>query len=119
MKPSLAHPTGLSFCFFPDFLAIYILLFYTGELDNGTWDGLLGEVIDGDKNFTINYFTITQERLDYFDSSVSYFREGFGFALKNPAPYPPWTSLIYPFSWQVYMTIYRYICASYSSVSNL
>ena len=72
-----------------------------GELENGTWNGLLGEVDHGGKHFTINYFTITRDRLEYFDSSIAYFQEGFGFALKVPPPLPSWMNLIYPFSWKV------------------
>lgn len=72
-----------------------------GELVNGTWNGLLGEIAYGEKNFTVNYFTITRERLEYFDCSVPYFREGFGFAVKIPPPVPAWLSLITPFTWQV------------------
>ncbi|KAK3868009.1 hypothetical protein Pcinc_026555 [Petrolisthes cinctipes] len=48
-----------------------------GELDdNGTWVGLLGEVYRGNKDLAINYFTITHERAQYFDYSVSYLNEG-------------------------------------------
>lgn len=47
-----------------------------GEIENGTWVGLLGEVYKGNKDLAINYFTITYERSRYFDFSVSYHTEG-------------------------------------------
>lgn len=72
-----------------------------GELENDTWSGLLGQVAYTDKHLTINYFTITAQRSQYFDFSVPYFIEGFGFALKTPPPYPPWQNLLNPFTWQV------------------
>lgn len=72
-----------------------------GELENGTWSGLFGQVQHGGKNFTLNYLTITLERLQYFDSSVPYMWEGFGFAIKTPPPLPASRNLVTPFSWQV------------------
>lgn len=47
-----------------------------GEIENGTWVGLLGEVYRGRKDLAINYFTITYERAQYFDYSISYHTEG-------------------------------------------
>ena len=72
-----------------------------GEYENGSWNGLLGEVHHGEKDLTTNYFTLTEERLQHFDGSVPYNREGFGFALRAPAPFPAWQNLIFPFTWQV------------------
>ncbi|XP_071524430.1 probable glutamate receptor [Panulirus ornatus] len=69
-----------------------------GELENGTWNGLLGEVYRGEKNITINYFTVVYDRMQDFDHTATYFSEGFGFALQIPPPLPAWRSLIYPFS---------------------
>lgn len=73
----------------------------TIQSPEATWDGLLNAVKQGGKNFTINYFTITFDRLQDFDNSVPYFWEGFGFALKTPPPLPAWLNLVYPFTWQV------------------
>ena len=73
-----------------------------GELVvNRTYDGLLGDVQHGGKNMTINYFTLTTERVEHFDASIPYFWEGFGFALRTSEPFPHWHSLIYPFDWKV------------------
>ena len=48
-----------------------------GEYENGSWNGLLGEVYHGDKDVTTNYFTLTEHRLQHFDGSVPYSREGY------------------------------------------
>ncbi|XP_042226822.1 uncharacterized protein LOC121869529 isoform X2 [Homarus americanus] len=69
-----------------------------GELENGTWNGLLGEVYRSTKNITVNYFTVVYDRLQDFDHTTTYFYEGFGFALRIPPPLPAWMSLLYPFT---------------------
>ncbi|KAF2363625.1 Ionotropic glutamate receptor [Trinorchestia longiramus] len=76
-----------------------------GEYENGTYNGLLGDVLRGEKNFTMNYLTLTLDRVKYFDVSVPYFWEGFGFVLKNPPPLPAWQNLLFPFTWQVWMSV--------------
>ncbi|KAK7076580.1 hypothetical protein SK128_011617 [Halocaridina rubra] len=76
-----------------------------GEFVNGSWNGLLGEVYRGEKNITVNYFTVVYERTKDFDLTSSYFYEGFGFALKIPPPLPAWMSLLYPFSLWVWISI--------------
>lgn len=69
-----------------------------GELENGTWNGLLGMVYRGEKNLTVNYFTVVYDRIQAFDHTATYYSEGFGFALQIPPPLPAWRSLIYPFT---------------------
>lgn len=69
-----------------------------GSLENGTWTGLLGDVYRGEKNITINYFTVVYERARDFDYTATYFTEGFGFALRVPPPLPAWRNLFLPFT---------------------
>ncbi|KAK4303904.1 hypothetical protein Pmani_024111 [Petrolisthes manimaculis] len=94
-----------------------------GELDdNGTWVGLLGEVYRGNKDLAINYFTITHERAQYFDYSVSYLNEGFGFALPVPPELPRWRNLVYPFTWAVWAGVGGMLgltCCSYYVIFSL
>lgn len=47
-----------------------------GSLENGTWNGLLGEVYRREKNLTMNYFTVTYQRAKDFDYSTSFYTEG-------------------------------------------
>ena len=48
-----------------------------GEADaNGTYNGLLGMLQRGEKDISLNYFTVTRDRIKDFDMSPSYFTEG-------------------------------------------
>ncbi|KAK7068289.1 hypothetical protein SK128_006518 [Halocaridina rubra] len=76
-----------------------------GDLVNGTWTGMLGMVYSKDKNFTVNYFSYTPERFEDFDTSVTYWSEGFGLALLTPPPLPKWRSLYYPFTKLVWVVL--------------
>ncbi|XP_071519963.1 ionotropic receptor 21a-like [Panulirus ornatus] len=81
-------------------------------MENGSWTGMLGDVYRGEKQMTINYFTVTRQRAQDFDFSVSYFTEGcwvswpiihrFGITLLVPVPYPRWTSVVRPFTGPVW-----------------
>ncbi|XP_045604159.1 glutamate receptor ionotropic, delta-2 [Procambarus clarkii] len=86
-----------------------------GSEERGAWVGLLGEVYKGKKDLAINYFTITYERWHYFDTSVSYLTQGFGFAIAKPAPSPAWHSLVYPFSWRVWAAVGGVLLATCSA----
>ncbi|KAK4323257.1 hypothetical protein Pmani_006039 [Petrolisthes manimaculis] len=68
------------------------------RLENGSWDGILGKVQRGENQLVINYFTITYERVQDFDYSISYFTEGFGVILKDPPPLPHWQSILHPYT---------------------
>ncbi|KAF2363628.1 Ionotropic glutamate receptor L-glutamate and glycine-binding domain [Trinorchestia longiramus] len=76
-----------------------------GDFEDGCWTGLLKDLLDGGKNVTINYFTLTEERANSFDFSVPFLFEGFGFVLPAPTPYPPWRRLFNPFSINVWLGI--------------
>lgn len=78
-----------------------------GEYENGTWNGLLRDIVDGGKNMTVNYLTLTRDRVQSFDHSRPFFYEGFSFAFKTPAPYPAWKHLSSPFSYSVRIIRYH------------
>ncbi|CAL4109985.1 unnamed protein product, partial [Meganyctiphanes norvegica] len=87
-----------------------------GSLENGSWNGMLGDVYRGEKDLAINYFTITDERAQDFDFSVSYYNEGFGFIGLIPVPLPPAMSLLFPFSpvlWMSLMAMIAVACMSF------
>ncbi|KAK8389000.1 hypothetical protein O3P69_020760 [Scylla paramamosain] len=69
-----------------------------GSFENGSWNGMLGMIHRGEKNFTVNYFGYTNKRIEDFDATVSYWMEGFGLALLKPQPLPKWRSVYYPFT---------------------
>ncbi|XP_053641760.1 glutamate receptor ionotropic, delta-1-like [Cherax quadricarinatus] len=76
-----------------------------GELVNGTWVGMLGDIWRKEKDLTFNYFAITEERSKYFDYSVPYYNEGYGFGIATPPPLPHWRNLIYPFSTRLWLLV--------------
>lgn len=76
-----------------------------GALENGSWTGMLGMIHRKEKNFTVNYFGYTHERIKAFDASVSYWMEGFGLALLSPPPLAKWRSVYYPFSRELWVAV--------------
>lgn len=76
-----------------------------GALENGSWTGMLGMVHRKEKNFTVNYFGYTHERIEAFDASVSYWMEGFGLALLKPPPLAKWRSVYYPFPRELWAAV--------------
>ncbi|XP_042861565.1 ionotropic receptor 21a-like [Penaeus japonicus] len=74
-----------------------------GAFENGSWTGMLGMVHRKEKNFTVNYFVITGERVEAFDASVSYWMEGFGMSMLSPPPLPKWRGAYYPFTSSVWL----------------
>ncbi|KAK4323265.1 hypothetical protein Pmani_006046 [Petrolisthes manimaculis] len=70
-----------------------------GERDeNGSYNGLLGQVQRSEAHMVVNYLTITHQRIHDFDYSISYFSEGFGVMLRDPPPLPQWQSILYPYT---------------------
>lgn len=69
-----------------------------GDFENGSWTGMLGMVHRGEKNFTVNFFGYSLEKMRDFDASSSYWMEGFGLTLRVPAALPRWRAAYYPFS---------------------
>lgn len=76
-----------------------------GALENGSWTGMLGMVHRKEKNFTVNYFGYTHERIKAFDASVSYWMEGFGLALLKPPHLAKWRSVYYPFPRELWAAV--------------
>ncbi|KAA0188136.1 Ionotropic receptor 110 [Hyalella azteca] len=69
-----------------------------GTKANGTWNGLLVDLIINGKHLVINNFPVTEDVYTDFDITFPYFSEGQAFIIRNPAPLPEWLGLIYPFS---------------------
>ncbi|XP_066981968.1 glutamate receptor ionotropic, delta-2-like [Macrobrachium rosenbergii] len=76
-----------------------------GSKENGTWTGMLGDLVYNSKDLVVNYFLATEGRSADFDSTYAYYSEGFGFALKNPLPKPKWPGLLYPFSGAMWLLV--------------
>ncbi|XP_042868827.1 uncharacterized protein LOC122251183 [Penaeus japonicus] len=69
-----------------------------GALENGSWTGMLGDLVYNGKHIVINYFLVNHERWRDFDATYPYHAEGFGFLVRKPQPLPKWRSLTYPFA---------------------
>ncbi|XP_063588933.1 glutamate receptor ionotropic, kainate glr-3-like [Penaeus indicus] len=69
-----------------------------GALENGSWTGMLGDLVYNGKHIVINYFLVNYERWRDFDATDPYHAEGFGFLVRKPPPLPKWRSLTYPFA---------------------
>ncbi|XP_027220187.2 glutamate receptor ionotropic, kainate glr-3 [Penaeus vannamei] len=69
-----------------------------GALENGSWTGMLGDLVYNGKHIVINYFLMNHERCRDFDATYPYHAEGFGFLVRKPPPLPKWRSLTYPFA---------------------
>ncbi|XP_068250184.1 glutamate receptor ionotropic, kainate glr-3-like [Palaemon carinicauda] len=72
---------------------------------NGTWTGILGYLHRGEKDLVLNYITLTPDRVEDFDISVTYHSEGFGIMLKVPPPLPRWQNVIFPFSTELWAAV--------------
>ncbi|KAG7172770.1 Glutamate receptor ionotropic, delta-2-like 17 [Homarus americanus] len=70
---------------------------YWGELINGTWVGMLGQVVRKEKDFIINGMAVVLDRYQAADFSVPYFSDSYSITLKVPPPFPRWRSVVYPF----------------------
>ena len=69
-----------------------------GATVNGSWNGVLGMIAKKEKNFTINSFMITSERMQAFDSSAIVIIDRISVLLLSPQQLPKWLSIFRPFS---------------------
>lgn len=69
-----------------------------GAKVNGTWTGMLADLIYNGMHIIINYYLVNLERFNAFDSTYPYRAEGFGFLAPLPKPLPKWNSVILPFT---------------------
>ncbi|KAF2364738.1 Ionotropic glutamate receptor [Trinorchestia longiramus] len=79
--------------------------FNWGSYENGTWTGLLADLVYNGRHIVINYFLLNLERYTYFDSTYPYRAEGFGFLAHLPTPLPQWKAVVLPFSLNTWISI--------------
>ncbi|ROT76759.1 Variant Ionotropic Glutamate Receptor [Penaeus vannamei] len=70
---------------------------YWGDLVNGTWHGMAGQVVYGQKDLLINGFGILLDRYHAMDLSVPHTFDSYKVAMKLPPPPPRWLAVVYPF----------------------
>ncbi|XP_068239492.1 glutamate receptor-like [Palaemon carinicauda] len=78
---------------------------YWGELINGTWVGMLGQVVREEKDFIINGFAVVLDRYQAADFTIPYFTDSYSITLKVPPPFPRWLSVVQPFSRWVWAAV--------------
>ncbi|KAG7163307.1 Glutamate receptor ionotropic, delta-2-like 12 [Homarus americanus] len=76
-----------------------------GSKENGTWTGMLGDLIYNDADLVINVFQLTEEIFAEFDISYPYHVESYVFLLVVPPPVPQWRGLSYSFTATVWLAI--------------
>lgn len=69
-----------------------------GVLENKTWIGLLGQVYRNERDFTVNGFFPSPERLRDFDLSVVYRQDGYALFVPITPTIPEWMKVQRPFS---------------------
>ncbi|XP_063869819.1 glutamate receptor ionotropic, delta-2-like [Scylla paramamosain] len=80
-----------------------------GDLSNGTWRGMIGEVKREERDFCINVMAFTMEQFHVVDFSVPYTVDGFAVMLRNPLPPPRWWSIVFPLSWDTWVVLLIFV----------
>uniref|UniRef100_A0A4D5RB87 Glutamate receptor 1 n=1 Tax=Scolopendra viridis TaxID=118503 RepID=A0A4D5RB87_SCOVI len=87
---------------------------YGKKLDNGTWDGMIGEVVYNRSDMALADLTITTTRQEVVDFSTPFINLGISILFKKPQKEPPALfSFLDPFSIEVWL----YMSAAYIGVS--
>nr|XP_045625149.1 uncharacterized protein LOC123774684 [Procambarus clarkii] len=76
-----------------------------GELVNGSWIGMVGQVWRREKDLCVNVMSIVEDRYQAVDFSVPYFTDSYSFVLHNPLPQPRWWAIVLPFTWQTWLAV--------------
>lgn len=76
-----------------------------GSKENGTWTGMLGDLVYNDKDLVVNSLLLTEQPFAEFDSTYPYHLESYAFILKIPPPVPQWRGLLYPFTKLMWGTV--------------
>ncbi|KAL7642107.1 UNVERIFIED_CONTAM: hypothetical protein RMT77_007981 [Armadillidium vulgare] len=71
---------------------------YWGEKKNGSWIGLLGDLVHKRSDISINSHFLFTVGIQEFTYSQQYTTIAYAFLSMLPAPYPDWTKLVMPFS---------------------
>ncbi|XP_071527006.1 LOW QUALITY PROTEIN: glutamate receptor ionotropic, delta-2-like [Panulirus ornatus] len=78
---------------------------FWGELINGTWVGMLGQVVRREKDFLINGMAVLLDRYHATDFTVPYFSDSYSVTLQVPPAVPRWLSVVYPFGGWVWVSL--------------
>ena len=67
-----------------------------GQLANGTWTGLTGDLVNERTEVGVAQFFIAPSRIKFMDFTAPYEINYACFLLKKPPPLPSWTSITFP-----------------------
>ncbi|KAL7630734.1 UNVERIFIED_CONTAM: hypothetical protein RMT77_019056 [Armadillidium vulgare] len=74
-----------------------------GHYINGSWNGMMREIISGKKNISINTNFLTQQLWEDFGMSHTFYTQNLAFLSMKPLPLPSWMKLITPFSRRMWL----------------
>ncbi|XP_042205177.1 uncharacterized protein LOC121854567, partial [Homarus americanus] len=80
-----------------------------GELVNGSWIGMVGQVSRKEKDMSVNVIAVDKDRYTAVDLSVIYMTDSFSFVLRIPTPPPRWWSIVFPFTWQTWVAVFAFL----------
>ncbi|KAL7632979.1 UNVERIFIED_CONTAM: hypothetical protein RMT77_016689 [Armadillidium vulgare] len=74
-----------------------------GHYVNGSWQGMMKEIISGKKNISINSNVLVPQLWKDFGMSHTYYIQNLAFMSMKPLPLPSWMKLITPFSRRMWL----------------
>ncbi|XP_076060173.1 glutamate receptor ionotropic, delta-1-like [Oratosquilla oratoria] len=83
---------------------------FWGELVNGTWRGMIGELVRKEKDFVINGFVLVLDRSQAVDFSFPYITDSYTFVIKVPPPVPRWLAMVQPFGVNTWAALLASLC---------
>ena len=76
-----------------------------GKFENGTWNGLVKKVMDGEADIGISMMLVTESRNMVIDYTEPYTIFCKTFVSPLPASIDPWNVLMKPFTWPVWVSV--------------
>lgn len=73
--------------------------------ENGTSEGPLRAVLDGDADLSLSFWWLRESRLNFFDASNSYISDSLNFIIPPGSEYTTFEKLVFPFSYFLWITI--------------
>ncbi|KAK6731580.1 hypothetical protein RB195_007812 [Necator americanus] len=82
--------------------------------DNGKWNGMVGELMNGEADLAVASLTITYSRSEVIDFTVPYMHLGISILFKKPqTAESDWFMFLWPLSWEVWLcTFASYLVTS-------
>jgi ABC-type amino acid transport substrate-binding protein len=82
------------------------------KLENGSWTGAFGELINNKADIAFSTLALTLDRLAYFDATNVYYFSGFLWIVPCAKPFERWSSVIRVFSASMWLLLFIWIILS-------